>query len=136
MQAHAAVLPTAIADDLPEWPIDVEYIRVFVRRFVPVRRSNRKRHGRPLSDRHPAQFHIARGQSGEICRHRSEEHTSELQSLMRNSYAVFCLKKKNQMQHDKKKTTHIDTRSQNINYRSKHRHILNHKTMKTHYSKR
>src|SRR3546814_4992741 len=29
-------------------------------------------------------------------RFRSEEHTSELQSLMRNSYAVFCLKKKNQ----------------------------------------
>src|SRR3546814_4600608 len=27
---------------------------------------------------------------------RSEEHTSELQSLMRISYAVFCLKKKNQ----------------------------------------
>src|SRR3546814_7149305 len=27
---------------------------------------------------------------------RSEEHTSELQSLMRNSYAVFCLKKKRQ----------------------------------------
>src|SRR3546814_1384007 len=26
---------------------------------------------------------------------RSEEHTSELQSLMRTSYAVFCLKKKN-----------------------------------------
>src|SRR3546814_1426388 len=30
---------------------------------------------------------------------RSEEHTSELQSLMRSSYAVFCLKKKNK-QHD------------------------------------
>src|SRR3546814_4745875 len=31
-----------------------------------------------------------------ICprRERSEEHTSELQSLMRNSYAVFCLQKK------------------------------------------
>src|SRR3546814_6409136 len=29
---------------------------------------------------------------------RSEEHTSELQSLMRNSYAVFCLKKKTQTQ--------------------------------------
>src|SRR3546814_6613310 len=28
------------------------------------------------------------------CRFRSEEHTSELQSLMRISYAVFCLKKK------------------------------------------
>src|SRR3546814_7975016 len=29
---------------------------------------------------------------------RSEEHTSELQSLMRISYAVFCLKKKNYLQ--------------------------------------
>src|SRR3546814_1733534 len=29
------------------------------------------------------------------CRARSEEHTSELQSLMRISYAVFCLQKKN-----------------------------------------
>src|SRR3546814_8652471 len=31
-----------------------------------------------------------------MCRLRSEEHTSELQSLMRISYAVFCLKKKTQ----------------------------------------
>src|SRR3546814_5424682 len=31
--------------------------------------------------------------------YRSEEHTSELQSLMRTSYAVFCLKKKKQTQH-------------------------------------
>src|SRR3546814_8178337 len=30
---------------------------------------------------------------------RSEEHTSELQSLMRNSYAVFCLKKKKNDRH-------------------------------------
>src|SRR3546814_4156177 len=30
---------------------------------------------------------------------RSEEHTSELQSLMRTSYAVFCLKKKNHKTH-------------------------------------
>src|SRR3546814_6594181 len=30
---------------------------------------------------------------------RSEEHTSELQSLMRISYAVFCLKKNNQQSH-------------------------------------
>src|SRR3546814_9764029 len=39
------------------------------------------------------------GQYAEPLRHaradRSEEHTSELQSLMRTSYAVFCLKKKN-----------------------------------------
>src|SRR3546814_8065843 len=33
---------------------------------------------------------------------RSEEHTSELQSLMRISYAVFCLKKKNKDQRRKK----------------------------------
>src|SRR3546814_2684066 len=32
---------------------------------------------------------------------RSEEHTSELQSLMRISYAVFCLKKKNINKHDR-----------------------------------
>src|SRR3546814_6777096 len=32
---------------------------------------------------------------------RSEEHTSELQSLMRISYAVFCLKKKNTKNHKK-----------------------------------
>src|SRR3546814_1452021 len=31
--------------------------------------------------------------------HRSEEHKSELQSLMRNSYAVFCLKKKKYRKH-------------------------------------
>src|SRR3546814_2158276 len=35
-----------------------------------------------------------------LCLERSEEHTSELQSLMRISYAVFCLKKqKNKIKH-------------------------------------
>src|SRR3546814_3720581 len=38
---------------------------------------------------------IAAGARGQRCGKRSEEHTSELQSLMRTSYAVFCLKKKN-----------------------------------------
>src|SRR3546814_2315326 len=36
----------------------------------------------------------ARDEIERRARHRSEEHTSELQSLMRISYAVFCLKKK------------------------------------------
>src|SRR3546814_10274864 len=36
---------------------------------------------------------------------RSEEHTSELQSLMRISYAVFCLKKKNKQKHTKQNPT-------------------------------
>src|SRR3546814_5229203 len=39
-------------------------------------------------------------------RKRSEEHTSELQSLMRISYAVFCLKKKNKQKHRQKDKIH------------------------------
>src|SRR3546814_6023871 len=53
---------------------------------------------------------------------RSEEHTSELQSLMRISYAVFCLKKKNQEKIDNKLTNYMnkarnlkDTREYRIN---------------------
>src|SRR3546814_9907759 len=67
---------------------------------------------RPLADRgdddeaqahrliHDQQLVVARPlgrrrQGGHVLgQARSEEHTSELQSLMRNSYAVFCLKKK------------------------------------------
>src|SRR3546814_5626671 len=46
---------------------------------------------------HPAAAVLARGWIGDDFRSsiRSEEHTSELQSLMRISYAVFCLKKTN-----------------------------------------
>src|SRR3546814_3049744 len=40
---------------------------------------------------------------------RSEEHTSELQSLMRISYAVFCLKKKNQPKDTSTLMAHIQT---------------------------
>src|SRR3546814_5416179 len=43
---------------------------------------------------------------GDAARLRSEEHTSELQSLMRISYAVFCLKKK--------KTTTLHTRKKKV----------------------
>src|SRR3546814_3035361 len=49
--------------------------------------------GRPAADKRP------------LRRTRSEEHTSELQSLMRISYAVFCLKKK-------KNTTQSRTRNE------------------------
>src|SRR3546814_10309233 len=38
--------------------------------------------------------HTSRSRPSAITDSRSEEHTSELQSLMRISYAVFCLKKK------------------------------------------
>src|SRR3546814_3381623 len=49
---------------------------------------------------------------------RSEEHTSELQSLMRISYAVFCLKKKNR--HRTTLTQHISSREHT--HRTSHLH--------------
>src|SRR3546814_10506114 len=53
--------------------------------------------------------HFRRRQAG--CSDRSEEHTSELQSLMRISYAVFCLKKK--------KMKHINEITQRTQYKNK-----------------
>src|SRR3546814_1128875 len=54
----------------------------------------RRDHGRARTD-------IARRRvRGATAIARSEEHTSELQSLMRISYAVFCLKKKTQQKHN------------------------------------
>src|SRR3546814_4882689 len=47
--------------------------------------------GRPALDDEAADFAVELGPDD---RERSEEHTSELQSLMRSSYAVVCLKKK------------------------------------------
>src|SRR3546814_3466996 len=55
----------------------------------------------PGAPRHSASSSRSPGKTGA----RSEEHTSELQSLMRISYAVFCLKKKNYA-NDKLYTTH------------------------------
>src|SRR3546814_6495744 len=50
--------------------------------------------GAPLFDEGETARNVFNVTSGTI-KVRSEEHTSELQSLMRISYAVFCLKKKN-----------------------------------------
>src|SRR3546814_6344598 len=69
---------------------------------------DRLAHGRvqqPLGDLPMA------GAGADVARVRSEEHTSELQSLMRQSYAVFCLKKK-------KKNINIKTK----NYISQEKH--------------
>src|SRR3546814_7909347 len=54
---------------------------------------------RPAGSHVGAAVRVAGADRGNVDRHqqrvqRSEEHTSELQSLMRISYAVFCLKKK------------------------------------------
>src|SRR3546814_1763703 len=54
-------------------------------------------------------YHLGTGYFGgflPLIASRSEEHTSELQSLMRISYAVFCLKKKNQHKIFKTKICH------------------------------
>src|SRR3546814_2260351 len=42
---------------------------------------------------------------------RSEEHTSELQSLMRSSYAVFCLKKKTKNYNSKLRAQHKEKKN-------------------------
>src|SRR3546814_2660679 len=55
--------------------------------------ARRIRTSMDLGDQHAVHL----GVSGSVAE--SEEHTSELQSLMRNSYAVFCLKKKKTRQH-------------------------------------
>src|SRR3546814_6196234 len=49
-------------------------------------------------------------------RARSEEHTSELQSLMRISYAVFCLKKQKQMNNSQHNTTNHDNIDKSTRY--------------------
>src|SRR3546814_6143002 len=56
-----------------------------------IRIANRKFVTGPASTNN-ARFHT--GWAGHVCDFcRSEEHTSELQSLMRSSYAVFCMQK-------------------------------------------
>src|SRR3546814_8230251 len=70
---------------------DRQEVRGRVLEVVDLARHQRRLRG--LRVRHPDELdavdlhHLAAGM-------RSEEHTSELQSLMRISYAVFCLKKK------------------------------------------
>src|SRR3546814_4567169 len=82
---------------------------VLVRRYTETRRRHPLAQGRPVADgialerrlvaplRERADLVIDSSQltPADLRRQRSEEHTSELQSLMRTSYAVSCLKKKN-----------------------------------------
>src|SRR3546814_1184584 len=57
---------------------------------LPTDRREPKKEGGPK----PAVYPTHPSNSEEVVAQRSEEHTSELQSLMRISYAVFCVKKK------------------------------------------
>src|SRR3546814_11706160 len=81
------------------------YTTLFRSEMVDAPHRHAEAVGRPEqkseADRRPGDdFDVARRMGDEVPREesgdaRSEEHTSELQSLMRISYAVFCLKKKN-----------------------------------------
>src|SRR3546814_10147500 len=61
---------------------------------------------------------------------RSEEHTSELQSLMRISYAVFCLKKNREQTHRKRNKTRANRSSLETIKRQQH-NSYRHKTTNT-----
>src|SRR3546814_2471185 len=75
-------------------------------RLLDHRRRQRSRVQAWPGDRTPCRRPGARNRKG-----RSEEHTSELQSLMRISYAVFCLKKKKKI--NPQKETHNQSISTN-----------------------
>src|SRR3546814_7355132 len=61
------------------------------------------------------------GPIGPRLKGRSEEHTSELQSLMRISYAVFCLKKKKQNKRDKTLNNTTNMNKTNKQLTNKHK---------------
>src|SRR3546814_6212452 len=68
---------------------------------------------REVVERSPEQFYyLARAT---YVKDRSEEHTSELQSLMRNSYAVFCLNKKKTAYQQLQNKHLINTKKQDSN---------------------
>src|SRR3546814_1009170 len=87
----------------PSWKIRVVSIPPSVKKSPPFNCGRLSRYlamkKSPLCD-----CSLPANKGGCLGRRRSEEHTSELQSLMRISYAVFCLKKKKQ-QHTLKKQT-------------------------------
>src|SRR3546814_1639461 len=81
------------------YPKRFEVTRVVDGDSLEVRRGNRQLRVRikhfDAPEYHQDGGREARIYLAQLLKGRSEEHTSELQSLMRISYAVFCLKKKN-----------------------------------------
>src|SRR3546814_6383064 len=94
-----------------------------LRPFHPAHAGNlpcRQRRAR-TSRRHRARTRARTDSADAIPVRRSEEHTSELQSLMRISYAVFCLKKKTSTEYDRIATPTIPThRTTNVSQTVKH----------------
>src|SRR3546814_3944709 len=74
--------------DYREQPAPVERLGDLVQMLQTPRIEHR------LGPESVASVQVVLGEAGQLYKDRSEEHTSELQSLMRISYAVFCLTKK------------------------------------------
>src|SRR3546814_10181029 len=106
-------------------------VRAFLSSAIRLRRGSGTHHGSSLQGSSAPPYRGGAGPSGRVCRRaaagrrrgrygqpgRSEEHTSELQSLMRISYAVFCLKKK------KKKTKSAEANCIHAKLRQVTKHI-------------
>src|SRR3546814_8939676 len=90
---HVAVAGAEIAQDRAD--LGEVGGGLFGRAQVRLRHDLHQRHAGPVQvDERHARMLVVQALS-RVLLQRSEEHTSELQSLMRISYAVFCLKKKN-----------------------------------------
>src|SRR3546814_5424580 len=88
-----------------------------VRRCVPFWRRWRGPHPSPMQQ----ELSVCRASPRiSFVRGRSEEHTSELQSLMRISYAVFCLKKKNTTKSNVKQVDQHKTSNHSLNRNKTH----------------
>src|SRR3546814_9835413 len=81
--------------------------RKFLHSDLPL--ASRRGAAEPLDGTKATPKRLPASYGPEIASYRSEEHTSELQSLMRISYAVFCLKKKKQQKHNKNTSQYIYT---------------------------
>src|SRR3546814_7244502 len=81
-----------------DWVVVRPFLQVPSNCIAPRAYVERIREVDPAAVNYEATYALC-GQSKSFGTFRSEEHTSELQSLMRNSYAVFCLKKKKPSKH-------------------------------------
>src|SRR3546814_1754533 len=91
--ANAASTPNAVPKIEAYRKSNSKPYVVLGKRYVPVK-PDRPFEQRGIASWYGRKFNGQKTASGEKYNMRSEEHTSELQSLMRISYAVFCLNKK------------------------------------------